>query len=50
MARKLYRRIFYYCGEVCEAWRIRPTEGRDNVRGIHAVRMRIKRYNVALTC
>jgi hypothetical protein len=45
MARKLYRRIFYCYGEVCEAWRTRPTEGGDNVRVIHAVRMRIKRYS-----
>jgi hypothetical protein len=53
MARKLYRRIFYCYGEVCEvceAWRTRPTEGGDNVRVIHAVRMRTERYSAALTC
>ena len=40
MARKLYRYIFYYYGEVCEAWKTRPTEGGDNIRVIHAVRIR----------
>jgi hypothetical protein len=49
MARKLYRRIFYCYSEICEAWRIRPTEGRNNVKMIYAVRMRIKRYCATLT-
>jgi hypothetical protein len=50
MARKLYRRMFYYYSEVCEAWRTRLTEGRNNVRMIYAVRIRIERNNAALTC
>jgi hypothetical protein len=50
MARKLHRRIFYYYGEVCEAWRTRPTEGGDNVGVIYAVRMRTERYSATLTC
>jgi hypothetical protein len=50
MARKLYRRIFYYYGEICEAWRTRLTKRENNIRVIYAVRMRIMRYSVTLTC
>jgi hypothetical protein len=47
MARKLHRRMFYCYGEVCEAWKTRPTEGEDNIKVIYAVRIRIARQRYA---
>ena len=48
MAKKLYRRMFHYYGEIYEAWRARSTKGGDNIKVIYAVRMRIERNSAAL--